>query len=429
MNPQFQRALILQQQRRHVDAERELRQVLAQDPHDAPAHALLALSLTEQKRFNDAQFEAGAAIGLEPDLPLAHYAMARVLADRHRFAEAASAIQEAIRLDAYDAGFFGLLAGIRMEQRAWREALEAAEQGLRVDPENVGCTNIRAMALVKLGRRAEAGMTIDMALSRDPDSAITHANQGWTLLHAGEPRKAMEHFREALRLDPELDWARAGIVEAMKARNFFYRWMLLYFLFMNRLRARAQGAIIIGLWVGYQLGRNLADKNPAAGKFIWPLLYLYIAFAVSTWLSVPLFNLMLRLSRFGRLVLSREQTIASNIIGSLLLVALICVILRLTTHAPLYTEAAIVIALLVMPVSGIFACRPGWPRSVMIGVTITLATIGLTALGLEALMYLEPSARLQFVAGLTDRLVMTFVWGILISALSVNWLANVRPTR
>ena len=42
--------------------------------------------------------------------------------------------------------------------------------------------------------------------------------KAWALIEQGEHEQAMEHFREALRLNPQLDWARQGIVEAMKAR-------------------------------------------------------------------------------------------------------------------------------------------------------------------------------------------------------------------
>ncbi len=66
------------------------------------------------------------------------------------------------------------------------------------------------MALVKLGRKAEAGADDRAALLRDPENALTHANQGWALLEQGDHGKALEHFREALRIDPEIEWARAG---------------------------------------------------------------------------------------------------------------------------------------------------------------------------------------------------------------------------
>ena len=91
------------------------------------------------------------------------------------------------------------------------------------------------MALTHLGRRGEAGTAIDTALARDPKNALTHANRGWTLLHGGDHARALEHFREALRLDPELAWARRGIVETLSARGPVIRLLLRYFLWMQRI--------------------------------------------------------------------------------------------------------------------------------------------------------------------------------------------------
>ncbi len=193
MNPNLERAILLYQQSRHELAETELRQALASDPDDAYAHALLALCLAEREKFEDSTHEARQAIQLGPDSPFAHYAHARVLYDRNHHQEARAAIAEAIRLDPEDADYYSLLAGIHFDEKRWPEALNAAEQGLQFDPEHTGCTNLRAMAMVKLGRKAEAGATIDAALAKNPDNALTHANQGWTLREQGEPRKALEH--------------------------------------------------------------------------------------------------------------------------------------------------------------------------------------------------------------------------------------------
>ena len=55
-------------------------------------------------------------------------------------------------------------------------------------------------------------------LSLDAEDATSHANLGWTLLHQGNLKKAEEHFREALRLDPELELARLGAIETLKSK-------------------------------------------------------------------------------------------------------------------------------------------------------------------------------------------------------------------
>ena len=259
MSPQLERGLLLFMQSRYELAEAELRQALANEPREAYGHAMLGLCLAKREQFKEATEEAEQAVHLAPDFAFAHYALADILHDRNHHAEALTAINEALRLDSADADYFALLSAIHLDEKHWKEGLQAAEQGLQLDSEHVGCNNLRAIALVKLGRKSEAGATIDAALARNPDNAVTHANQGWTLLERGEPKKALEHFREALRLDPDNDWARQGIVEALKARNVIYAVMLKYFLWMSRLSGRVQWAIILGLRYDCMLPRAVGS--------------------------------------------------------------------------------------------------------------------------------------------------------------------------
>jgi tetratricopeptide (TPR) repeat protein len=171
----------------------------------------MALCLVEREQFQAATDEARQAIHLQPDFAFAHFAHARVLLDRNHLPEARAAIEEAIRLDPADADYFALLSNIHFQESRWKEALSAAEQGLQFDPEHVGCVNLRAMSMIKLGRKAEAGLTIDAALSKHPESALTHANQGWTLLEKGDPKKALEHFAKRCALIPKTNGRATGL--------------------------------------------------------------------------------------------------------------------------------------------------------------------------------------------------------------------------
>lgn len=421
MNPNLERGLLLYQQSRHDLAEQELRQALAADPDDAYAHALLALCLTEQEQFKEATDEAQRAVHQAPDDPFSHYALAKVFYDRDRLDEAVAAISESIRLDPTDADYQALLAAIRFDQRRWPDALTAAEQGLEINPEHVGCTNLRAMALVKLGRRQEAGATIDVALAKNPENAVTHANQGWTLLEKGDYTKALEHFRESLRLDPENEWARHGIVEALKAKHFIYSVMLRYFLWMSKLSSGAQWAIILGGYFGYRFLSGFARDNPEWAPWILPVKILYITFAVMTWIADPLFNLALRMNRFGRLALSDEQTVSSNWIGGCILAALLSLSGWLVFGNEWALLSALVFGLTVLPLAGTFKCRDGWPRTVMAIYTASLALLGLGAV----LMPDEPKP----VRSLGAALMGLFLLGIFLSAWLANFLMMQRPKR
>ena len=422
----FQRAMILYEQGRHADAERELRGALGEQPHDPVAHAMLALCLAQRKAYHEAQREAAEAIRLGPDQPFPQYAMAIVMLGRNRFDEAEHAIREAIRLDPYDADYFGVLGSIKLETRRWPAALEAAEKGLELSPDHVTCTNVRATALVQLGRHDEASSAMGEALRRAPEDATTHANQGWALLHRGEHLKAMEHFREALRLDPTSDWARAGIVEALKARNVVYRAMLAYFLWMSRLSDRAQWAVIIGAWLLYRAMRAVSQNNPEARKYLLPFMILYGIFAVMSWLAYPLFNLLLRLNKFGRLALSREQIVMSNWIGATLALALAMLAVGLLTRNASYTVLAAVLALLALPISGTFACERGWPRATMALVTAVLGAIGVGAVALDLL---RPGAGIDdgAVSKPVGLLLTLYFVGVLGAQFLANALRSVKP--
>lgn len=376
----LERSTLLLGQGRYDLAEKELRRQLTDDHQDSLAHALLAFCLMKQERLPEAEREAREAVALAPDAAFSHFHLGQVLDHRDRLEPAAAAFQEAIRLDPEDADYPAALASIRVQQRRWDEAMAAVEQGLELDPDHAGCTNLRALILTHTGKTVEAHSTLDDALARDPENAFTHANRGWTLLRESRPKEAIEHFREALRLEPDMEYARIGIVEAMKARNPIYRPILRFFLWLGSLQGRSQMWLILGLFFGARLLRLVARSQPSLAPFLYPILFLYLAFVLLTWVADPLFNLLLRLDRFGRLALSREQVQASNWFGGVLGLALTALAAGLVTGSQTLLLVALGAAALILPVTAVFRCRPGWPRRLMAGYTALLVVLMAAAL-------------------------------------------------
>ena len=433
MSPRLQRAWLLFQQSRYDRAEAEARRALADDPDDAVAHALLAQCLLHQDKHPEAADEAGRAIAADPELPFAHYTAAAVAAARNHYPEAKAAITEAIRLDPADAQHYSLLAAIRAEREQWPGALRAADAGLEHDPEHAGCTNLRAMALTHLGRKDEAAVTLDGALARDPDNAFAHANRGWSLLHERKPKDALHHFREALRLDPDLDYARAGMIEALKARYWVYRRVLGYFLWLSRLSPRTRWGIVIGLFVLQRVIAAMARANPELDPYLFPILIGYFAFVLTTWVAIPLSNLFLRLNRFGRLALSPDQTAGANLVGGAVVATTVCLVYAAAANAPFDAPGwfgALGFALLMMPLSAIYAVAAGWPRTVMAAYSVGMAglvavSLGRMGYGLHLAAADAPGAVDWFRSGLS--LTPFFGWAGLGSGLLANWLSGVRP--
>ena len=326
-----------------------------------------------------------------------------------------------------DADYFALLAQIRLNRRNWPGALEAAETGLQFDAEHVTCTNLRAMALVKMGRKEEAGLTIDAALAKNPENSVTHANQGWTLLHAGDHKKALEHFRESLRLDPQNEWARQGIIEALKAQNFLYAWMLKYFLWMSRLSSNAQWGVILVGFFGMRILRATAKTNPGLEPFVWPIQIIYLIFVFLTWTANPLFNLLLRLNKFGRMVLNREEIVASNWVGAFVGIALLCLALAFAGFDG-FLLGAMVFGFSVLPLAAIFQCQPGWPKTAMTGYTVVVAGAGIASfVWLMALGNQKITAETE--NAIRGLLLGVFVVGIILAGWVANLLIMRRPRR
>ncbi len=229
------------------------------------------------------------------------------------------------------------------------------------------------MSLVKLGRKEEASQSIAGALRRNPDNAVSHANQGWTSLHQNDHAKALEHFREALRLDPHNEWARDGMIAALKSRYLPYRIMLRYYLWMSRIRQRGQWFLIIGLMVGYQILLQVQHTNPAAAPYIIPLLVAYVLFAWSSWVADPLFNFALLLSKFGRHLLNLRQRLGALLVVAGGITAFALAGAFLATGHFLYLMLAFLAAATTLSIAATTRCRNNKALWIMTAYTIAAA--------------------------------------------------------
>src|SRR5579883_3444342 len=315
----------------------------------------------------------------------AHLDRAYLLYHQSRYDLAEKELRPALAADPDDAPAHALLALCLVNQKKLDPATEEAERAVACGP-GLPATHF-ALATVRYFRRhyPDAGAAVEGALARDPDDAFTHANRGWAYLHEGDPKNALDHFREALRLDPELEYARGGMIEAMKARYWVYRQILGYFLWMSRLSPRARWGVILGLVAGQQVLARAGEANPGLAPFVEPILIAYLGFAVTTWTAIPLSNFFLRLNRFGRLALSRDQRVASNWVAGCLTVALAG--LTFWALGPREYDfvgfpTAMTFLIMVLPLSATFGCAPGWPRRVMGVYTAGMFVAGVAGLGL-----------------------------------------------
>lgn len=381
MNRHLQRAQMLAEQSRFEMALEEIAQHLTEEPEDAQAHSLRGFCLAELEKYEEAAIAARTAIQLAPDSSHPYYIYSLVLTARNNLAEADKAIANAIELDPYDEDYFAQAAAIKLQQKQWEPALVAAEEGLKLDPEHETCTNLRAIALVKLGRKSEAGEALQSSLEREPENPLSHANMGWSKLEQGQPKQAMTHFREALRLEPEMEWARQGIVQAMKSHYFIYRMLLGFFLWINKLDGRQKWMILLGGYFGHRFLSSLARTTPELAPFLMPLIIAYIGFAILTWVGGPIFNFLLWLNPFGRLALSDEEKRTSIWVGSSIVLALVFVAAYFFSGNVDCLRSSLCLAFMTPALATFYASDKGWPRAVHHLLLLTMVFLAINVVG------------------------------------------------
>ena len=313
----FQRGCQLLDLKRYADAEAAFRTVLAHEPqHDWALHQL-AFALWRQDRETEALEVAMQAIGAAPDEAAHQVLRSHVLSSLHRQNEALAAADEAVRLDPAAADAFAARAQALSGQAQWVESELAARSALALNPEHGLAHHYLAHTLRQQGRVHENAAVVQEQLRRDPESPLAHANAGWAALERGARRTAEKHFAEALRLAPDFDWAREGLLQSFRARSPIYRAHLAYTFWMSKRRAGQQWAIILGIWLAVRFARILLT-----GPYRWIGLTLalgYLAFALWGWVARGVGNLLLLTDPFARMVLRRHEKLEAIFVGGGLL--------------------------------------------------------------------------------------------------------------
>jgi hypothetical protein len=236
----------------------------------------------------------------------------------------------------------------------------------------------------KAGNKDSAGMTPPDPLtgrqeaangSPPAESAASLTRQGWAALEQGEPQQAVQHFRRALRLRPNHAAARSGIVEALKARQPVYRWLLGWFFWLSRFQPSTQIAVMIVAFLALRLINGVAAEYREWAPYLWPVLIVIFGLCMLLGLASPLFDVLLRLDPVGEKSLDEDQRRGANLMLFNLLAPLPLLVWFLMTADGLGIVGWILLTMVALPSSAIYRVAAGWPRWSM--TAITLATVGM----------------------------------------------------
>lgn len=400
----IERAAILFEQKRYTDAEKIISEVLATEPQNLDCLQMLAEIKIQNDEYANALEIINNAIGQYPDYDVLFYTKSRILLALEKIDEALKTINYAIELDPNDTNNYAFKGHILNVQKKFEEGLSEANLALEIDPSNVFALNVRSTSLLKLNRKEDSFATIEGALNEDPNNSYTHANYGWGLLEKGDVDKSLSHFSEALKQNPNNEYAQSGMAEALKSKYLIYKWFLKYAFWMESMSSKNQWIFIIGFYFGTKLLRSIAKSNEALQPYLMPIIILLAIFAFSTWILVPISNLLFRLNKYGKHLLTSEEIKSSNMVGvSFLVMALGLVTLIFNTDLGTLLTA---FGFSMMVPLGKFYEKPVlFFKSYAIG----MAVIGITVL----ITYF-----------ITYNIYNTFSFIYLISFIAYQWLAN-----
>jgi hypothetical protein len=125
-------------------------------------------------------------------------------------------------------------------------------------------------------------------------------------------------------------------------------------------------------------------------------------------------------------VLNQDQKRGANALAACLGIALACVAGALLTNYEDLWIVALVMGLISVPVTAIFRCDKGWPRTAMAAYTGGLLLVGLaSAVPLEVF----PASMLPLIVQLACNSFLLFAIGILASQFLANYLMQATAKR
>ncbi|MBS1608470.1 MAG: tetratricopeptide repeat protein [Bacteroidetes bacterium] len=303
----LERADQLLSQGRPKEAEAWVKKVLEAEPENDYALSVLARCFLNSKQYDKGIEVIKQALSVDPEVPHYYYLAAFGYYQKSERASAIFYLNKAIELNPYYAEYFGLLAFIYIDENGFKEALNNANEGLAIDAGNITCLNARSTALNKLRMTDDAVNTMQDALAQDPDNEFTHATVGWNYLEKGKHKEAANHFREALRIDPDYQNAKTGLKEALKSKIAPYRWLLQYSFWLRNKGKQFRWIFILGIFFGVRIIMALGKENSGfenLGLFVGGL---YLLFAAASWIINPLANTFLLMDKEGKYALTNSE--------------------------------------------------------------------------------------------------------------------------
>ena len=184
-----------------------LRKSIAEQPDNPDFHRLMGAVLRDKGLYEQAAVELKIALKQDPKAAPTHAALGILMALMGKLSAAETHHREALRLRPKQAAYHNNLGFTLYLQGRYREAAAEFEIALRYDPARTQFHNNLGFA------RARGGDEEGALASFEQAGGEAHALANMAVVHhmRGDLERARQGYEAALRLDPELEAARANL--------------------------------------------------------------------------------------------------------------------------------------------------------------------------------------------------------------------------
>ncbi|MNS23651.1 Beta-barrel assembly-enhancing protease [compost metagenome] len=264
-------------------AEEALRSALLVAPGDGLLHLSLSMAIAARAGAQAALPEAEAARRLAPEVPAVCLWLGLLQMDLGAHQQAERHLLEALRLDADHALGYHLYALLMFRTGRLEKAEALLGEALRLEPAFAEAHGTLALVLAERNKTRDAHHAGQTSVLLAPGREGSHVAAGLACMENGDPYRARDHFREALRLDAGRGRALELFLEADRA----CRWIYWPFYQWTRLVARLPGQQFT-VWAGVLvLVMGLSSAGVPRG-LLGTVLLPYVVFVIYTWLATPL---------------------------------------------------------------------------------------------------------------------------------------------
>ena len=180
---------------------------------------------------------------------------------------------------------------------------------------------------------------------------MSHNNAGWSALQAGDHQRANQHFLEALRLDPNDDNSRRGLLHSFNSRVWIYRMFFQVVSWLGRFRKGMRIVFFVLIYTGYRFVITGLRTEFGSEGVHWSVV-LIACYLVLFGFGRSFGNFFLLFDRFARRALTRKEkawSFLAALIYGLLLASLI--------YDKAWPQAGVLIAIVGLFLWGVIAPR------------------------------------------------------------------------